>query len=206
MKREMILVKVLLCLFLLSVSASFVLAHPTAKVPKTGQTTCYEYSDDLNGVEINCAGTGQDGDYQKGVAWPIPRFTDHGNGTVTDNLTGLMWTTNAQQIAGGRTWQNAINDCEDLILPDSGCTQYSNWRMPNVNEMQSLIDYGNIDPALPSGHPFTNAVSGARFWSSTTDMYQRNFAWDVGMYRGSMSNRLKSSTSFAWVWCVRGGQ
>lgn len=50
-------------------------------VPKTGQTTCY----DANGSVIPCAGTGQDGDIQAGVAWPDPRFTDNGNGTVTDN-------------------------------------------------------------------------------------------------------------------------
>ena len=56
-----------------------------APVPKTGQTSCY----DEFGDEINCASTGQDGDYQQGILWPNPRFRDNGNGTVTDNLTGL---------------------------------------------------------------------------------------------------------------------
>ncbi len=52
-----------------------------APVPKTGQTTPY--------------GAGDDGALQKGVAWPTPRFTDSENGTVTDNLTGLIWLKNA---------------------------------------------------------------------------------------------------------------
>ena len=52
-----------------------------AMLPKTGQTTSYA--------------AGDDGALQKGVAWPNPRFTDNGNGTVTDNLTGLIWLKNA---------------------------------------------------------------------------------------------------------------
>ncbi len=55
-------------------------------VPRTGQTISYA--------------AGDDGDLQKEVAWPKPRFTDLGDGTVTDNLTGLIWTKNAQQIQG----------------------------------------------------------------------------------------------------------
>lgn len=57
-----------------------------AHVPKTGQTS----SD----------APGDDGYYEIGVSWPVPRFNDHGDGTVTDNMTGLMWTKNAQQILG----------------------------------------------------------------------------------------------------------
>jgi len=52
-----------------------------APVEKTGQTTYYE--------------PGDDGDLKKGVVWPNPRFTDNEDGTVTDNLTGLIWLKNA---------------------------------------------------------------------------------------------------------------
>ena len=54
---------------------------------KTGQSTCYNQT----GVVIDCSGTGQDGEYQKGVAWPDPRFTNNGDCTITDKLTGLTW-------------------------------------------------------------------------------------------------------------------
>jgi hypothetical protein len=52
-----------------------------APVPQTGQTASYA--------------AGDDGDIQAGVPWPVPRFTDNGNGTVRDNLTGLIWLKNA---------------------------------------------------------------------------------------------------------------
>ena len=54
-------------------------------LPRTGQTTCY----DVAGGVIACTGTGQDGDKLAGVTWPSPRFTDNGNGMLTDQLTGL---------------------------------------------------------------------------------------------------------------------
>ena len=58
-------------------------------VEKTGQTTSYA--------------TGDDGDLEKGLAWPNPRFTDNEDGTVTDNLTGLIWLKNANW-----TWQHYV--------------------------------------------------------------------------------------------------
>ncbi len=65
-----------------------------APVPQTGQTISYA--------------TGDDGALQKGVALPSPRFTDNGNGTVTDNLTGLIWLKNANPC-GPKNWYDAIN-------------------------------------------------------------------------------------------------
>ena len=63
-----------------------------SSVEKTGQTTLYA--------------TGDDGDLEKGVTWPNPRFTNNGNGTVTDNLTGLIWLRNANAFST-RTWEHA---------------------------------------------------------------------------------------------------
>ena len=60
----------------------------TVHLPRTGQTTCWDNS----GNQIPCAGTGQDGEIKAGEPWPEPRFTDNGDETMTDNLTGLMWT------------------------------------------------------------------------------------------------------------------
>ena len=65
-----------------------------AAVPKTGQTGCW----DINGYAIDCAGTGQDGEYQKGVS-VSPRFTDNAEGTVKDNLTGLIAALNGVRRA-----------------------------------------------------------------------------------------------------------
>ncbi len=62
-----------------------------AAVWRTGQTACYS----SGGALVPCAGTSQDGDIQAGATWPMPRFTDNSDGTVTDNLTGLTWLKNA---------------------------------------------------------------------------------------------------------------
>jgi hypothetical protein len=63
-------------------------AYPPAPVPKTGQTGCW----DTHGTPLpNCANSGQDGEYQKGVTWPVPRFVTSTTGIVTDTLTGLVW-------------------------------------------------------------------------------------------------------------------
>ena len=83
-KRLLLSVVVITGIFLLS--ASIVWAQP-APVAKTGQTTSYA--------------TGDDGDFEKGVAWPSPRFTDNDDGTVCDHLTGLMWAKNANLDNGG---------------------------------------------------------------------------------------------------------
>jgi len=162
-----------------------------APVPETGQTTSYA--------------TGDDGDLEMGVTWPVPRFTDNGDGTVTDNLTGLIWLKNANCF-GTRTWNNALSDCNGLADPACGLTDASyagDWRLPNYKELFSLIDAENYNPALPTGHPFTG-VQSTYYWSSTTNASSTDGAWSVYMYYGYVSYYYKSS--FYYVWPVRGGQ
>ena len=84
---------------------------PPAPVEQTGQTTSYA--------------TGDDGDHEKGVEWQNPRFTDNGDGTVTDNLTGLIWLKDANCF-GTRTWNNALSDSNGLASGSCGLTDGSN--------------------------------------------------------------------------------
>jgi len=83
----------------LVVALTFFLCAPAlagkAQVPKTGQTECY----DTYGTVMDCTDSGQDAAIQAGVAWPSPRFKDNANGSVTDKLTGLMWTKDANLMA-----------------------------------------------------------------------------------------------------------
>jgi hypothetical protein len=156
-------------------------------VPKTGQTTSYS--------------TGDDGDLQKGSAWPDPRFTDHGNDTVTDNLTGLMWVKAPHALDGnaeGQRWNDAIDYCNSLTY-----ASHSDWRLPNVRELQSLIDYGRNSPALPSGHPFTG-VQSSGYWSSTTIADYTDDAWFVYLGFGFVHSSSKTLTNY--VWPVRAGE
>jgi hypothetical protein len=160
---------------------------PSMKVvPKTGQTTSY--------------GTRDDGALQKGVASPTPRFTDNGNGTVTDNLTRLIWMKNANAF-GQQTWDNALSTANNLKSGDAGLTDGSkvgDWRLPNLRELQSLVDYGKYSPPLPDDHPFTDVVTGGRdcyYWSSTTNasITNYNYVWNVDLFDGDVVNVVKSS-------------
>ncbi|MDY6952582.1 MAG: DUF1566 domain-containing protein [Thermodesulfobacteriota bacterium] len=173
-----------------------------APVAKTGQTTC----SDTSGAVIDCEDTGQDGAYQKGVGWPHPRFTDNGDGTVTDNLTGLIWLKDASCF-GNDSWADALTVCNNLEAGYCGLADGSvpgDWRLPNVKELQSLIDYGAYDPALPSGHPFTDLQSGA-YWSSTSYVGYGQYAWYVDLYNGYVMYGPGKEMDNLCVWPVRGG-
>jgi len=179
-------------------------------LPQTGQTTCY----DAGGNVIDCAGTGQDGELKKGVAWPSQRFTDNTNGTVTDNLTGLIWLKNANCANGTRTWATALTDVAQLntngTMNGNNCGDTSNggshqtdWRLPNRKELMSLIDRSKFNPVLPTGHPFTN-VQSDYYWSSTTSASGTGGAWGVYMMSGHVSFHVKTVNYY--VWPVRAGQ
>ena len=197
----------------------YALVGQRAPVPKTGQTLCF----DSLGATVPCAGTGQDGALQKGVVWPNPRFTVS-NGTVTDNLTGLIWLQNANctDTAGGiskavgiLTWANALTWSNNLAGGNCGLTDGSTvgqWRLPNVKELQSLIDFAFSGPALSNtagyghwtqGNPFTGVQSG-NYWSSSTLAVTPFAAWYVDLKEGTVRNVLKTFTTY--VWPVRGGQ
>ena len=165
-----------------------------APVPKTGQ----------NVSEV----TGDDGDLQKGVASPSPRFTDNGNGTVTDNLTGLIWAKNANAF-DLRTWSQAVSDANSLEAGYGGLTDGSkpgDWRLPNIRELESLIDYGNPNRAYP-GTPFINigGDGGFNYWSSTFYMpWGPAFFWYVNFEDGTRG--YSWDDNLYYVWCVRGGK
>jgi hypothetical protein len=162
-----------------------------APVPKTGQT--YPYA------------TGDDGNLRKGVTWPDPRFTDNANGTVTDNLTGLIWLKNAYSELPN-TWSNALNIAAAVADGNHGLSDGSQpgaWRLPNIRELQSLVDYGHANAALPSPYPFQNLVYES-YWSSTTSASNTGQAWSVSFSNGAISPLNK--TEYYRLWFVRGGK
>jgi hypothetical protein len=185
--------------------------YTRARVPQAGQTQCW----DTVGNPINCDGTGQDGDYQAGVEWPSPRFTDRGNGTVRDNLTGLIWLKNADCF-GPQLWANALQAANTLAHPSCGLSDGSvagGWRLPNVKELQSLIHFEFHNPALSNaagtgqwteGDAFSGVQLSASYWSSTTAMYGVGNAWVVGLADGGTLGVVKGSPYYR-VWPVRGG-
>jgi hypothetical protein len=160
---------------------------PPAPVLKTGQKISYQ--------------AGDDGYHQKGVDWPDPRFTDNGDGTVTDHLTGLMWSKDAN-ANGTMTWNDAIDYANNLSLGSGGCgTYYTDWRVPNKLELESLLDLGEYSPTLPDGHPFSNVQSESNdssYWSSTTRASWSDHAWFVSMNSWLVSFRDKPADTYVW--------
>ena len=129
-----------------------------ASLPRTGQTTSYASGDDVAAA--------------KGGAWPGSRFTDNANGTVTDHLTGLVWLKDAGCFSP-TAWASALAAANQLASGACGLTDGSTagqWRMPNANELESLVDVSQANPALSSAHPFTHVDLSAAYWTSTTYM------------------------------------
>lgn len=158
-----------------------------APVARTGQTNSYA--------------AGDDGALQKGVAWPSTRFTDNGNGTVTDNLTGLIWLKRVTAF-WKLAWTNALSSCATLNSGEQGLTdgsQEGDWRLPNVMELRSLIKAGAYAPALQSS-PFTDIQYSdtSHYWSSTTYAGGTANAYRVTLSVGQVATSAKTATWFAW--------
>lgn len=162
---------------------------------KTGQTTCY----DVAGKPISCTGTGQDGEYQKGQA---RSYTATAN-TVTDNSTGLMWKKCSERLSGDdcetghattMTWTTATSTCENDTTAG-----YTDWRLPNIKELLSIVDYGKISPAIDTD-VFPATVSGV-YWSSTAYLDGPRGAWGVSFHGGYAGVDGKDGENY--VRCVR---
>jgi hypothetical protein len=174
-----------------------------APVADTGQQDCWDEA----GAVIACAGSGQDGEHQVGVAWPSPRLVDNGDGTITDNMTGLMWLQEADCLSFA-DWEGALAKIDDFNTMSIACTNYAamtyiDWRLPNVSEFQSLIDFGQADPALPAGSPFLDVITNSFYWTSTTDVDTPIHAWLMGMSNGETD--INSKVLSNWIWAVRAG-
>ncbi len=170
-------------------------------VQQTGQTDCWDES----GNSISCSGTGQDGELQKGAS-TAARFIDNGDGTVTDKLTNLIWLKEASCFERMK-WADALSTVSSL---SAGCccgladgSVAGDWRMPNIKELQSLVDYGQFSPAFPLVHPFTGVKAG-HYWSSTTMKGNPDRAFSLYLSFGVAGRNLKRFEDFL-IWPVRDG-
>ena len=132
------------------------------------------------------------------VPVPEPRFQVSGD-SVTDRLTGLRWQRLADLTGSHVTWEQALSATADLN-PD-GAVPGEGWRLPNINELVSLVDLGYWSPALPQGHPFEHVREG--YWSSTTSAFEPDWAWALYLTKGAVGIGQKRGAYFA-AWAVRG--
>jgi hypothetical protein len=162
-------------------------------LPQTGQRTCH----DVLGREISCPGSGQDGEEQRGLAWPRPRFSDRGE-TVFDKLTGLLWLKDAAGGGKARSWSQALDFIDEI---NKGSLHGSrDWRLPDINALESLVDCSQSEPALPVDHPFRRVRE--TYWSSTTSFFETDWAWALYLNKGALGVGHKKEAAF-FVWPVR---
>ncbi len=136
-------------------------------LPDTGQTTSYT------------ATFGEDNDYTINT----PSYTNNNDGTITDNVTGLMW----QQVDGGEmTIENAHIYCDNLVLAN-----YSDWRLPTPMEAYSILNQQKNNPAMNTVY-FPS--SGAEYWWTVTYQAGDNTKVWVTNAGGGIGNHPKTET------------
>ena len=153
------------------------------KLPDTGQTNPYT------------ATFGEDADYTINP----PSFTDNGDGTVLDNVTGLVW----QKADGGEmTWPGAV-----LYAQTNRVGGQSDWRLPASHEAFSILDHSKVNPALNTNF-FT--LSAAQYWwtadpqvADATRIWAINAGGGIGAHRQT-ETLSAGGTNRYHVRCVRG--
>ena len=121
-------------------------------------------------------------------------MTVNGDVIVTDTKTGLIWQKTYET---DKTWQQALDYCENLTYAG-----YSDWRLPDKNELASLVNYVKYNPA--SDFPDMPSKS---FRSSSTKSDDTSYAWYVdfgnGAVVGSDKDNSHNNGNYYYVRCVR---
>jgi len=155
---------------------------------------------------IPCAGTGQDGDIRAGRALS---YTDNGDGTITDNTTGLMWEKKSldgslHNATEAYTWERAFAFTAQLNA-GSGFAGHTDWRLPNAKELQSIVNFENSSPAVSPAFntgcaaactvltgrctawsPIPGTSTPFGYWTSTTVARGPKLAWFVVFLDGNV--------------------
>ncbi len=183
--KKIIIVLTILLISIFSCGKEKLKPYKRIKLPATGQAKSYH--------------KGDDGDLRKGVKWPKPRFINNGNGTITDRLTGLMWEQKPYKKPV--TWKQAFERIN--IINKKKLGGYSDWRMPNINELFTLFNSVKKDQikwlnskgfnCKSKDTPYPNFKIDINYWSSTTsDNILYAFNIDTSRH-GIISIHLKDS-------------
>ncbi|MGB0716534.1 MAG: DUF1566 domain-containing protein [Phycisphaerae bacterium] len=162
----------------------------TASVAATGQ--------------IESFADGDDGSSQVGISLSGARFVENGDGTVTDELTGLMWLRDAG-CQGSGSWEQAIaaatsfNRNRKVASCEGYSAVHTDWRVPNRRELMTLVDFSQHEPVLPADHPFVGVDTVGGFWTSTSFAANADLAWFVDMATGSIEDDAKGSRRNIWL-------
>ncbi len=141
---------------------------------------------------------------------PDNQLIDNGDGSVTDSKTGLMWKKCLEGVSGAScetgspssfTWQAALQQPE-IVISEGGFAGYTDWRLPNINELVSIIEEQCFEPAINLNR-FPNTPNSYA-WSGSPYVDSSNIsAWIVNLGYGGSGIRNRSD-NYA-VRLVRGG-
>ncbi len=168
-------------------------------LPHTGQTKCYGFVQGRGWTEVPCGAAvcqGQDGAHGAGCP-SEDRFVDNGDGTVTDTCTGLQWQKDTADTNGdGRVvddGSDALSVCDALAYCESlSFAGHDDWRLPNVRELQSIVDYGRESPSINTIFSSLSSV----YWSSTSRVQVPALSWQVGFDVGALLNSGKGEALY----------
>jgi hypothetical protein len=140
-------------------SSKTILNNVSYPLVKTNQTSFYNTDSEITAPESSEAFYGQDAQYQAGATIS---YTDNGDGTVSDNSTGLMW----QQIPRTEsfTYDDAVAYCDTLVI-----NGYDDWRMPSLKELFSISDFSAGWPYIDTTYfklSFDEITKDEQYWSS----------------------------------------
>lgn len=178
---------------------------------RTCQTTCWN----TPGTMISCAGTGQDGEQQRGE----PRaYEDFGDGTIRDKRTALTWEKMSDDGSihdkdTQLTWAEAFTKIDALNTPP--CFAGScDWRLPTPHELYTLVNLGFANPSVspafntdctPGCTVLTCSCTGlTSYWTSSAQVNDPDSAYLVSLFNGTIGVGAKTLTVFR-ARAVRGG-
>lgn len=159
------------------------------------------------GVDTDVLGQGCANDTQIPPTTPILRFADNDDGTVTDGKTGLMWAKCVEGLsaagctagtAAGYTWQDALN-----LAAGKNLAGYGDWRLPNIKELQSIVERQCNSPAINLA-VFPNTPN-SDFWSTSLSSDNSNNAFSVNFNIGRNDN-YHNREHHLFIRLVRSGQ
>ena len=185
-------------------------------VADTGQTLCYDDSGSSIACDENPSNyPRQDGFYAnkpsaRSFTGPTQHPTYTSDYTTKDNVTGLVWKSCSEGLSGSNCgtgtatvyiWYNALTACTPLNSLNGGVgyAGRKTWRLPDIQELSSIVNYGIANPAIDIAR-FPGTQVFAFYWSSRTAIIDTDFAWIVSFIDGTMIENMKSNNYY--IRCV----
>jgi hypothetical protein len=182
-------------------------------IAEFGEQDCFTDIGDILGEETGmfqmeeetAFDSAKEEDVEEGSEPPESRFIDNEDGTITDPETGLLWTKNANLYGDTLLFHQALDYIEAMNEGKHPNLGYTDWRLPSLGELRSLIDYTKLTRrghTLPLGHPFDN-VRSLHFNRKSSYISTSDHPWFISLYCRLVGHNVDSC--YGYVWPVRGG-